>query len=110
MYVIMTMCTYLYLYLCLSIHANAHTQVPAQPWFSASGLTVLIGGVLPFGAVFVEVCLCIYLYACIQFHRLQQTRLQNIALNVDDLVIRKALRGRVDMRLNIHSSQTHTTA
>jgi len=29
-------------------------QVPAQPWFSASGLTVLIGGVLPFGAVFVE--------------------------------------------------------
>ena len=62
MYVIMSMCTYLYLYLYLSMYANAHTQVPAQPWFSASGLTVLIGGVLPFGAVFVEVCLCIYIY------------------------------------------------
>ena len=47
------------------MYANAHTQVPAQPWFSASGLTVLIGGVLPFGAVFVEVCLCIYVYACV---------------------------------------------
>jgi len=29
-------------------------QIPAQPWYMSSVVTVLVGGILPFGAVFVE--------------------------------------------------------
>ena len=29
-------------------------QIPAQPWYMSSFVTVLVGGILPFGAVFVE--------------------------------------------------------
>jgi len=29
-------------------------QMPAQPWYMSSVVTVLVGGILPFGAVFVE--------------------------------------------------------
>jgi len=29
-------------------------QIPAQPWYMSSIVTVLVGGILPFGAVFVE--------------------------------------------------------
>merc|ERR1712159_741323 len=29
-------------------------QVPVQPWYLSTGLSIIIGGVLPFGAVFVE--------------------------------------------------------
>jgi transmembrane 9 superfamily protein 2/4 len=30
-------------------------QVPEQPWFNNAALTIMVGGILPFGAVFVEV-------------------------------------------------------
>lgn len=29
-------------------------QIPAQSWFMKPGFTILVGGVLPFGAVFTE--------------------------------------------------------
>ena len=29
-------------------------QIPEQPWYMASPFTMLVGGVLPFGAVFIE--------------------------------------------------------
>ena len=28
---------------------------PEQPWFNNAALTIMVGGILPFGAVFVEV-------------------------------------------------------
>lgn len=41
-------------------------QIPPQPWFMKSFVSIMIGGILPFGAVFIEV---FFIMTSIWFHR-----------------------------------------
>jgi len=41
-------------------------QIPTQPWYLSSPFSILVGGVLPFGAVFIE---AVYIMSSIWLHR-----------------------------------------
>eukprot|EP00605_Chrysophyceae_sp_TOSAG23-4_P000906 GSChrysophyteH1.ASY1.ANO1.1000.1 assembled CDS len=38
------------------VTSNIPRQIPEQPWYLHNGLTALLGGILPFGACFVDLC------------------------------------------------------
>jgi transmembrane 9 superfamily member 2/4 len=53
-------------------------QVPEQPWFNNAALTIMVGGILPFGAVFVEVQ---YMYvSCENCEKSESCDMKNVCI------------------------------